>query len=421
MATGFAGGASIALLIRQSVDSRRGGAILRYVCVHNRNRDNYEVALALEEAGLLELLVTDFYTPRWWPQWLRKRFARRQRQGLTSQRTRSSLSAFIVQYGSIALGFPQESVFARTDRMLARTAASEAEQRGCGLFAYSSYLEGAAQLPAGRTIDFEYHPHPDLGLEILAEDYLRFPAVSWSFEREQLAVAAGTEQSAWQAAGAVVCASDMTRRSLEHAGCPPERITVIPYGLEPSRRELRERPSGPCRFLFVGQGIQRKGLHHVALAWAAAAARADAELTVVSYTIDPAIETMLDQPGVILLGRQSPAALADLFARADVFIMPSLVEGFGLVYLEALQAGCHVVGTANTGLPDLGLSAQAVTLVLPGEIAALSAVIGQLANRKAHLGFDPVAIRTEAELRNWADFRREIAEHAASFAASGPA
>ena len=391
---------------------------MRFVCVHNRNRDNYEVALALEEAGLLELLVTDFYTPRWWPEWLRSRFARRLRQGLTSQRTRSSLLAFIVQYAGIALGFRKESVFARSDLILARAAASAAERRGCALFAYSSYLEATPQLPRSRVIDFEYHPHPDLGLAILADDYNRFPVVSWSFERERLAAAAGTERAAWQAAGAVVCASAMTRRSLEHAGCPPERITVIPYGIEPSQLELRERPGGPCRFLFVGQGIQRKGLHHVALAWAAAA-RADAELTVVSYTIDPRIEPMLNQPGIAVLGRQCPTALADLFARADVFVMPSLVEGFGLVYLEALQAGCHVIGTANTGLPDLGLTAQAVTLVLPGEIEALSAAIRQLADRKADRGFDPAAIRAEADKRSWADFRREIAAHAASFAISG--
>ena len=64
--------------------------------------------------------------------------------------------------------------------------------------------------------------------------------------------------------------------------------------------------------------------------------------------------------------------------RADVFIMPSLIEGFGLTYLEALAAGCHIVGTANTGLPDLPLSAAARTLVPAGDILALSDVIEQL-------------------------------------------
>lgn len=385
----------------------------RFICVHNRNRDNYEVALALEQAGQLELLVSDFYTPDWWPQGLRRRLARRLRAGLPSRRTRGNLLAAVIQYAGIALGFSVPSVFARSDLVLARAAAKEALRRRCGLYAYSSYLVAAAHLPAGRVIDFEYHPHPGLSLEILAEDLERHPEVSWSFAREQAVAAGPSVRTAWQAADAVVCASAMTRRSLEHAGCPPERITVIPYGTEVSHQVAAARPPGPCRFLFVGQGIQRKGLHHLALAWRAAAPL-NAELTVVSYTIDPGIAPLLDQPGIVLLGRQSPAALAGLFASADVFIMPSLVEGFGLAYLEALQAGCHVVGTANTGLPDLGLSADAVTLVEAGAIDELSATISRLSARKAAGGFAPAAIAREGNKRTWPDFRRAIAAHAAS-------
>ena len=53
--------------------------------------------------------------------------------------------------------------------------------------------------------------------------------------------------------------------------------------------------------------------------------------------------------------------------------MPSLVEGFGQVYLEALAQGCPVLGTANTCLPDLGGEADAIFLVTPGNVELFEA------------------------------------------------
>jgi len=53
--------------------------------------------------------------------------------------------------------------------------------------------------------------------------------------------------------------------------------------------------------------------------------------------------------------------------------------GFGQVYLEALAHGCPVLGTANTGLPDLGSESDGVFLVEPGNVTELAA---KLANEE---------------------------------------
>ncbi len=384
-----------------------------FVCVHNRGRDNYEVALALEEAGLLEKLVTDIYCPDWVPAWLRGPLAKRSREGLSSKRVHNHLLASIVQYGGALLKRPIERVFARTDRMLAYSAAKLARQRQTGLYAYSSYFDGPPKLAAGcPIIDFEYHPHPTLALDILASDLARYPQVAWSFERELEVAATESLRESWRFADAVVCASSMTRRTLVHAGCPEERIAVIPYGSPPPVTALKPRLEGPCQFLFVGQGVQRKGLHHLAEAWRIAALD-NCQLTVVSYLIDPGIAAMLDLRGVRLLGQQSRASLDELFASADAFVMPSLIEGFGLVYLEALAAGCHVLGTQNTGLPDINLSQDAATIVPPGEPEVLATALTAIAQRKLSRKLDPSAIRAEAARWGWSDFRHSIATHAA--------
>lgn len=385
-----------------------------YVCVHNRNRDGYEVPLALEEAGLLDGFVTDFYVAGWMRRFLPGVLARRHKPGLPARKTRPSLSAFAVQYGSEALRLPMQKMFRTTNRLLERAAVRRARARGAGLYAYASYLTRDPRLaPGARVVDFEFHPHQQLIIEILREDFARFPQVAWSMDIEEKALSAEEATTAWRHADAVVCASGMTRRALEHAGCPPERITVIPYGTKPAAVPAAPRAPGACRFLFVGQGLSRKGLHHLAEAWKRAAP-AGAELTVVAYRIDPGIKAMLDVPGIRHLGYQSRAELDALFAEADVFIMPSLVEGFGLVYLEALQAGCHVVGTPNTGLPDLNLSPAAATVLPVGDIAAIARTITTLAARKQAGAFDPAAIQAEGNRWTWQHFRAAIASHAAA-------
>jgi glycosyltransferase involved in cell wall biosynthesis len=58
--------------------------------------------------------------------------------------------------------------------------------------------------------------------------------------------------------------------------------------------------------------------------------------------------------------------------------MPSLVEGFGQVYLEALAHGCPVLGTSNSGLPDLGSEADGIFLVSPGHVEELSEQLERL-------------------------------------------
>ena len=384
----------------------------RFVCVFNRRRDDYQVPLALAEAGLLECFVTDLYlgesSKSIWPGPLRRRTV----QGLPGRRVKSVLRSFLLQTALSLWGKPPDWMWPLNGRILASTAARKARRSGAALYCYSYYLpESIDRQPSRPVIDFEFHPDAALSLEILAEDAASYPECAQSLAREQLAARLDRRQG-WHLVDAVVCASTMTRRSLEHAGCDPAKITVIPYGAPPPSAALSgPRPPGSCRFLFVGQGIQRKGLHHLLRAWPALAATG-AQLTLVCYSIDPAIAALASQPGVSLLPRQGRGELEAHYAAHDVFVMPSLVEGFGLVYLEALAAGCHIIGTPNTGLPDLPLDAEALTLVLPGQIDELAEAMLTLVRRKEQGGLNPAVIAAQAAKWQWTDFRVAIADHA---------
>ncbi len=383
-----------------------------YVCAINGGRDGYQVPVALHEAGLLARFVTDYYAPDAAPFWLPQVMARRYNPALPKAQVINSAGSFVAQNLALRFGLPMNRVWPHTDRMLGEHALREAQRLAAHLYCYSSYLPAAARIPAGmRVIDFEYHPLPGLTHELLREDAACYDEVAWSFAREQNHAALEQVNESWKHADAVVCASRMTARSLEFAGCEPNRITIVPYGFSPVTSVQARLAEGPARFLFVGQGLQRKGLHHLLRAWRGVDP-ARAQLTLVCYTIDPGIAELASQPGVILLGRQERGALDALMQQAHVFIMPSLVEGFGLSYLEALAAGCHVVGTENTGLPDLPLSPAARTLVPVGDLVALREAVEDLIARIAAGQIDASAIASETERWTWQQFRSGIAQQA---------
>lgn len=389
-----------------------------FVCVINRNRDNYQVPLAIEEAGLLSAFVTDFYAPDTAPSWLPAVLRARHVDGLPARKTRSTASSFILQSVMIALKLPTRAILLISDRILARKALKEARRKAANLYCYASYVPREGEMPPGaKLLNFEFHPLPHLTFETLKADAAKYPEVALSFANEEDSLAREVVTDSWRRSDAIVCASRLTKRSLEHVGCDAARITVIPYGFR-DRAELapaQSRPGKGCRFLFVGQGIQRKGLHHLIRTWQALDLP-DCELTLVCYHIDPGIKGLIAPNGSIrLLGRQSREQLGQLYAEADVFVMPSLVEGFGLVYLEAIEQGCHVIGTRDTGLPDLPVSAEAATIVDAGDLEALGRALQDLRQRKLAGKLDPVAIQAEIDNWTWRDFRKAIADHARAF------
>jgi glycosyltransferase involved in cell wall biosynthesis len=150
-------------------------------------------------------------------------------------------------------------------------------------------------------------------------------------------------------------------------------------------------------------------LHHLLKVWRQGLHEA-ADLTLVLNQVDPGITAMISALPVRprVLEGLSRKELVSEFEQADLFVLPSLVEGFGLVYLEALAAGCHVIGTDNTGLPDLGAPSEAATVIPSGDLDQLQAALEVVITRAAKEGFDRSFIRSFAATRTWETFRQGI-------------
>jgi glycosyltransferase involved in cell wall biosynthesis len=367
---------------------------------------------------MLEAFVTDFYRSDYAlvQSFTPARLNRRHIDGLPASVVHSTATAMLLQVYHEARKSGGDGWYLPVDAVLSRKAAEIAAASSADLLLYSQYAFEAfkdSRLAGRRKGLFFYHPHPVLGHEILMADYVKFPECAWS-------VANATElvnevlrkriDAEIAMADFIICASSFTRHSLIHHGVPPERIRIVPYGAEPAHRSsTAPKSTNATRFLFVGQGMQRKGLHHLLRAWKQAGLQ-NSTLRVICSKIDPGFEPLLDQPGIEYSGAVSRAEVLEAFDTAHVFVMPSLYEGFGLVYLEALAAGCFLIATQNTGVPDLGLGLDMARLVETGNVEQIAGVLRETEQMRRSGDIDHEAIVRFADSLSRAAFRRRIVE-----------
>lgn len=394
-------------------------AVEQFVCAFRGARDRYQAPWALAESGQLDRFITDAYaTPAmravlpWLPASVRATIASRSCDGIPPDKVACLWLSTVQEHARHRLGYSPKVTWLKHDRHFSEAAAARARRTRASLFLYSPYAWEAftaryAHTP--RRILFQYHPHPELEARILSDDARRFPGYGESFSDGRAEMVPDTllarEANSWRHADLVVCASAFTRRSLVEAGCAPELCRVIPYGIDVRPTPARPLGRDGYRVLFVGSGGQRKGLHHLLLAWRMARLPADATLTLVCRVIDRGIEALARSlPNVRVVREASPSALLDLYASHTLFAMPSLVEGFGQVYLEALAEGCPVLGTAHSALPDLGGESDGIYLAPPSDVDALSDQLEQLASLVGNDAIRRAARRTALRFA-WPAFR----------------
>lgn len=202
-------------------------------------------------------------------------------------------------------------------------------------------------------------------------------------------------------AGWVITSSESTRRDLhERTGYPCDRITSIPLGVSPGFFDVGEGPAEETRrsldlperyILFVGALDPHKNLPRALAAYAGALRRLDAPPLLVAGMVaadrEPcgALRAEVERLGlstrVRFLDWVPAGMLAELYAGADYLLFPTLYEGFGLPALEAMAAGCPVLTSDASSLPEV--VGDCAVLVNPADTDAI-------AEGMVRLGGDPV-------------------------------
>lgn len=162
--------------------------------------------------------------------------------------------------------------------------------------------------------------------------------------------------------------SEFNRRTFAEAGVRPEKLQVIPGSVDPAPYVSASPMAlpGPSRgttFLSVFQWTRRKGWDVLLRAWAKAFdPKADVRLVLRCHPFDAPTSRMRDifrrsleslglresdlAPVLLLDDFVPESEMPSLYAAADVFVLPSRGEGWGLPYLEAMAAGKPCIATA---------------------------------------------------------------------------
>ncbi len=224
----------------------------------------------------------------------------------------------------------------------------------------------------------------------------------------------------------LIAVSDHGSSVLQERGIPAGRICVVPPGFDRlssanADAEPAARDGASVRALCVAQWIPRKGVLDLVLAWTARE-RPGAMLKLIGETdAEPAYaasvrSAIADAPDVsiIVSGPVDDAALGAAYAAADLFVLPSRYEGYGIVYAEALAHGLPIVACDVGPVPEL-VGREAAVLVPPGDIEALSETLNLLLEDPTLRSRMSAAARHRADqLPRWEDtvagFRRVLEE-----------
>ena len=164
-------------------------------------------------------------------------------------------------------------------------------------------------------------------------------------------------------------------------------IDIIPPGFErPHTSPAQQKTNDVVQLLFVGHITQAKGVLD-ALNAVAALAEDDFFLHVVGgASAEPETweqaQALIKKHGlsdkVKMYGRVEDEQLQALYELADVFVLPSYWEGYGIVFLEAMSFGLPVVSTTAGAIPEVVTHEKNGLLVRAGDVQALSQALHRL-------------------------------------------
>ncbi len=260
-----------------------------------------------------------------------------------------------------------------------------------------------------KVLDFS-HPHVQ-GFKILQDEAAFNPEYAYLIDAPKIKGVIEKCLAEEQLADYILVASNFSKQCLIKDGVKANRIFIVPYGVDLSRfypgtkhREKNEK----LKLLFVGQITQRKGISYLIESFNALKSQ-NVELHITGGLFQGyKIPEFLKGDRIYYTGRVVDAELPAVYRNADIFVLPSLVEGFGLVLLEAMASGLPVITTPNSGGPDIIENGKEGFIVPVRNVSALVERIRFLLNNPDKREEMGRAARKKAEQYSWKTYEGKI-------------
>ncbi len=186
-----------------------------------------------------------------------------------------------------------------------------------------------------------------------------------------------------QAVAVIAISGALKEFCIQHENIPPEKIEVIHYGLEGFEKSLKDQnlrqrlgyTNDEILFGIIARLSEQKGHRYLLTAFKELVCQCpNGRLLIVG---DGRLQGELEKlssilglsPYVRFLGRREDTA--DIYNALDVFVHPSLWEGFGLVFLEAMSFALPIIATNVSAIPELVAHGKNGMLVPAGNVPEL--------------------------------------------------
>lgn len=168
------------------------------------------------------------------------------------------------------------------------------------------------------------------------------------------------------ATAVLTMSSNISASLIEHYRCPADKVHCVFVGSNtefPSNNALSSQRFSRKTILFVGIDWERKGGPELVEAFRAVLPRhAGARLVIVGCS--PQVD--LPAGSCEVVGRIPLSKVSDYYKEASIFCLPTNLEPFGIVFLEAFAHGLPVVATRIGAIPDFVVDGETGLLVTPG-------------------------------------------------------
>ena len=219
--------------------------------------------------------------------------------------------------------------------------------------------------------------------------------------RSEIGISPVIEPLCMKRADRIIAVSQGTKQDIiESYGLPEDRIEVIYHGVFPEDYAASPDEKNRIRadlgidqdpmLLFVGKLGPRKGVDILLRALPRVLNEMRVKLVLAGAGKQEPYRSLAENLNisehVLFLGRVSDERLRLLFSSCDLFVLPSRLEGLGIVLLEAMAAGKPIVAAKVGGIPEIVQSGQNGILVEPDNDGALAQAIIQFISDKALSG-----------------------------------
>lgn len=178
----------------------------------------------------------------------------------------------------------------------------------------------------------------------------------------------------FKAAKRIITRSQWGRQSvIKDYNIDPDKVKVVYPGVDinkltPPDLAQKERQQ-PFKILFVGNDFERKGGYNLLEVFLSSFADTAELHLMTNAKIESQHHNLFVHKGISAYSRE----WLKLYRQADVFVMPTIFEGFGWVFIEAMSAGLPVIATNINAIPEMVKEGETGFLIQPGDRADLAA------------------------------------------------